>query len=216
MFGITRPVFLRGPEDAERAAGALDLLRQLLVLDPLDPLDVRRSLAHQRVELAAADDAEGQLRRKPGCFEDCLETVERDQLADEEGTKRPCWLPAGPEESFLCADEADREPLGGELAQLGELACVLRGVGNDEIGAPQRQPIDLAQHACRGRARREPAAILDKCLVKRDERVEDHRPPARDPSRRRNIEVAGVADDDRVEAIGTSAEEKSRLCEPDP
>ena len=103
-------------EDAERAAGALDLRRQPLVLDPLDPLDVRRPLAQQRVELAAADDAERDLRSEPGRGEDRLEPVQRDQLADEERVEASGALPAGPEEPLLGADEADRDALGRQIA----------------------------------------------------------------------------------------------------
>ena len=143
----------RGAEDAERAAGTLDLLRQLLVLDPLDPLDVRRALAHQRVELAAADDAEGELRREPGRGEDRLERRAAGSACRRRGRGSPARAATRPEEALLGADEADGEPFGGELAQLGEVPRVLRGVGDDEVGAPQRQTVDLAQDACGGRAR---------------------------------------------------------------
>ena len=68
----------------------------------------------------------------------------------------------------------------------------------------------------RGRAGREPAAVLDQRVVEGDERVEDHRPSARDPLGRGDVEVAGVADDDRVEALAPPAEEQARLGDPDP
>ena len=103
----------RGAEDAERAARALDLLGQVLVLDPLDPLDVGRALGEQPVELAAADDAERDLGREPRRGEDRLDAVERDQLADEERVEVLRRLPPGPEEALLGADEADRQPFGG-------------------------------------------------------------------------------------------------------
>ena len=99
-------------------------------------------------------------------------------------------LPPGPEEALLGPDEADGEPVGAELAQLGKVPRVLRGVGDDEIRAPQRQTVDLAQDARGGRARREAAAVLDERVVERDERVEDDRPSARDPLGRGQVEVA--------------------------
>ena len=67
---------LRGrPEDAERTPRALDLRRQPLVVHPLDPLDVRRPVEQKRVELAAADDPERDLRREPCSRQDRLEPV---------------------------------------------------------------------------------------------------------------------------------------------
>ena len=88
---------LRGrPEDAERTPCVLDLLRQPLVVDPLDPLDVLRPVEQQRIELSAADDPERNLRREPCSREDCLEPVQRDQLADEERVEGLRRLPPGP------------------------------------------------------------------------------------------------------------------------
>ncbi len=46
------------------------------------------ALAQERLELAAADDAERDLRREPRRREDRLEPVQRDQLADEERVER--------------------------------------------------------------------------------------------------------------------------------
>ena len=93
-------------EDAERAAGGLDLVRQIVVLDPRHPLDVPGPVVEEMLELAAADDAERDLGRERGGGEDRLEPVERDQLADEEGVKRALGLPARTEEPVLGADEA--------------------------------------------------------------------------------------------------------------
>ena len=112
LFGITRPAFAEVPKTPSAQPGALELFRQLLVLDPVDPLDVRRALGQQRVELAAAHDAERDLRREPRRSEDRLDAVERDQLADEERVELLRRLPAGPEEPLLGADEADRQPFG--------------------------------------------------------------------------------------------------------
>ena len=69
----------------ERAAGARGARGQLFVVDPAHVLDVRRGGSTERaLELAAADDPEAELGREPRRFEDRLEPVQRDQLADEE------------------------------------------------------------------------------------------------------------------------------------
>ena len=99
------------------------------------------------------------------------------------------------------------------LRQLGEVAGVLGGVGDDEVGAAQGEPVDLPQHAGRRRAGREAAAILDERLVQRDERVEEHGPTAGDPPCGGDVEVTWVADDDGVEASSPPAEEP-RLASP--
>ena len=205
-----------GAEHAERAAGPLVLLRQLLVVDPVDPLDVRRPLVEERVELAAADDAKRDLGREARRRQDRLEPVQRDQLADEERVEVLRRLPARPEEPLLGADEADRQPLLGQPAELGEVACVLLRVGDDEVGAPERDPVDPAEDAGGGRARPEAAAVLDEGLVERDERVEDDGTAACDPPGRGQVEVARVADDDGVEALAPAAEQQPRLGQADP
>src|SRR5207249_7011317 len=53
----------RGSEDPEGAPGAVELVREALIVDPADPLDVGGPVAELLLELAAADEAERQLRR---------------------------------------------------------------------------------------------------------------------------------------------------------
>ena len=123
LFGITRPVFAEVPKtpSAHPARWSSSGSRSYSTHSTHSTLGGRsRSSA---VELAAADDAERHLRREPRGREDRLDAVERDQLADEERVELLRRLPAGPEEALLGADEADRQPLGRELAQLGEDAA---------------------------------------------------------------------------------------------
>ncbi len=208
---------LRGcPEDAERTAGSLNLARQLLVLHPLDPLDVRRPFEQQRVELAAADDPERDLRRQPCSRKDRFDPVQRDQLADEERVEAPRRLPARPKEPLLGADEADRQPFGRQRSELGQVSCVLLRVCDDEVCAPERDPIGAMQEPGLPRTGAEEPAIFDDGLVEGHERVEDHRPAACDSLGGGDVEVAGVAHDQCVAAHAPAAEEEPRLGEGEP
>src|SRR6185436_13602484 len=99
------------PEDAERATGGTVGVRQLLVRDPGDVLDIRGPSLEQAGELAVADDPEpdvGHLRRRG---EDRLETVQRDQLPDEDDVERLRRVVPGPEERLVGAHERDRDAL---------------------------------------------------------------------------------------------------------
>ena len=116
-------------EDPERAAGAVQLFRQALVLDPGHVLDVRRAV----LRAAASSWPEpttrnAELGRESRGGEDRLESVERDQLADEEAGERLARRPAGPEDALLGADEADGDAVRvepGERRRDGRhaLAC---------------------------------------------------------------------------------------------
>jgi hypothetical protein len=61
-----------------------------------------------------------------------------------------------------------------------------------------------------GRAIRRSGAVLDERVLERDERVEDDRPPERRDLGRRQVEVSGVADDQRVESAGRADQRKLR------
>ena len=104
---------------------------------PRDPLDVRRPVPHEAFELAAADEAEGQLGRLARGREHRLHPVQRDQLADEQERERLGGRPAGPEDALLGADEADLDALGRKPGELGQVVGVGPRVGDDEIGSPQ-------------------------------------------------------------------------------
>src|SRR5207247_5190094 len=110
-----------GSEDAERAAGPVQLFGQALVVDPADPLDIRRAVVQEPLLLSAPDQPDADLRRGARGAEDGRQAVERDQLADEQACKRLLGCPAGAEEALLGADEADLESLGGEPCELGQV-----------------------------------------------------------------------------------------------
>ncbi len=184
----------RASEDPEGGGRRVQLAGQELVVDPRDPFDVRRVVCEQRLELAAADDADPKLRREPRRRQDRLEPVQRDQLPDEE--ERAAAGPAGTEDPLLSADEADLDPARAELAE--ELRVSL-GVGHDEVGRPERGAVDPGERPRGQRAAAEAAAVVDESVGEGDERVQHDRPPSRRPPRRGHVEVAGVADDQRVE-----------------
>ena len=112
-------------------------------------------------------------------------------------------LPARTEEPILGADERDLDRRGVELERLAEEARVRDGVRHDDVGAAERDPVDLA-HDHRGRRPcAEPAPIRDERVVERDERVEDDRSSPGHAPRRGHVEVPGIADDDDVGVTGT-------------
>ena len=168
--------FGRGAEDAEGAPRAAELAGELFVVDPAHPLDVRRSLGEQVLELAAADEAQGQLWGGARCPEDRLHAVQRDQLPDEEARERLARRPAGPEEPLLGADEADLHVGGAEACELGEVVCVRAGIGDDEVGGAERVPVDRRERPRRERVGPEAPTVGDERVSQRDERVEDDRP----------------------------------------
>ncbi len=86
-------------------------------------------------------------------------------LPTKSARKRSGALQAGREEPFLGAHEADGDTVGRETAKGSERASVLLCVGDDEVGAAEGEPVESAQHARCGRARREAPAVLDKRLA---------------------------------------------------
>ena len=183
-----------------------------LVLDPGHVLDVGGRVGEQRVELSRADDAERDLRREPRRGEDRLQAVQRDQLADEQARERLLRRPARLEEPLLGADEADGDAVRVEAGEPGEvvgvrLACRRRR-GRRERSARRSTRRERAR---RERAGPEAPAVGDERVRERDERVEDDRRAAGGPPRRRQVEVPGIADDDRVEALVAAAAQEPRL-----
>lgn len=120
-------------------------------------------------------------------------------------------LPARAEKAFFGTDEADFEPIARDLPELGEKAGILRCIRHDEIGASERDPIDVAQHGRGRRAPGEAAPIVDERLRKRDEGIEDERPATCDPPRHRHVEVARIADDHRVKALPAPPQDEPGL-----
>ena len=86
------------------------------------------------------------------------------------------------------------------------------GVRDDEVGRAKRVTVDPLEHACGERALTEPAAVADERVGKRNERIEDHRTATCGSSCRRQVEVARVPDDERVEAVGTAGEQSGLGC----
>ena len=168
-------------EDAERATGLPDLVRQLLVLDPGHVFDVRGRIGKQSVELAAADDAEADVGCQPRCGEDRLDALERNQLADEERDELVCHLPARLEEPLFSADEAH-----GNVVETGEL-CEEAGLGlrvrDHDVGGAERVAVDALERTCCERSRWEAASVGDERVGERHERVEHDRAAARGTAR---------------------------------
>ena len=178
LFGITRPVFADSPRRRGHSRPPV-LVWQQLVVDPVDPLDVRRTRQQER-RRAGRCRRYGRGSRARACGgEDRLEPVQRDQLADEECVESSagCATP-GLEEPLLRARRSRPRGAPRPAAEFGQVAGVLRGVGDDEVGATEREPVDQRITCGRG-ARPEAASVLDERLVQRDERVEeDGRSPA--------------------------------------
>ena len=166
--------------------------------------DVRRPVLEHRPELAAPDQPERNVARLTRGGDDRVHTLQRDQLADEQRSERLSGVPGRAEEPVLGADEADGDVAAGELR---EEARVRLGVGDDEIGGTERVPVDALERARRKRRWTEAPPVGDERVRERDERVEDDGPPVCRASRRRHIEMAGVADDERVEAARALREE---------
>jgi hypothetical protein len=193
----------------------VELIRELFVVDPGDPVHVRRTLAHERLELAAADEAEAQLGSRAGSGQHGLDTVERDELADEQDRERLGGRPAGLEDALLGADEGDLDPLAREPCELGQMVGARLRVRHDEIGRPKCAAVDRREHPCPSRAGTEATAVGDERVGERDEWVEDHRSPPRRASGREQVEVPGVADEDRIE-VGRGPAQQLELGETEP
>ena len=72
------------------------------------------------------------------------------------------------------------------------------GVGHDAVGAPERPPVDDVHDTGSGRPTPEALPVVDDRVEQRDERIEDDGPSPRDPLRGGHVEVAGIADDQRI------------------
>ena len=191
--------FRRRAEDPERAARCPVGVAEALVLDPGDPLDVGRARLEQRVELSAAGDGDGQLRHEPGRGEDRLEPVQRDQLAHEQ--EAPVRAPGRMEDPFLRADQADGEALARQAGEVGEESGALVGIGHGQVGCSERGAIDPGERASRRAPGREARAVGYPRVPERDQRVEDDRLSPGRPSGGRQVELAGIADDDDIEVV---------------
>ena len=126
-----------------------------------------------------------------------LDALERNQLADEERDELVCHVPARLEEPLFSADEAH-----GNVAEIGEL-CEEAGlclcVRDHDVGGAESVAVDALERTGCERARREAASVGDERVGERHERVEHDRAAARGTVRSRQVEVARIADDERVE-----------------
>ena len=202
-----------GAEDPERAAGAVELGREAVVLDPRDVLDVRRRVAKQR-RRAGPSRRGGTGHRARG--------VPRRGSSRARGAGSACRrrgrvnrsrrAPAGREQALLGADEAD-----GEAVARGARSRAARWSACASVSATTRSAERNAWRSIAASARAgggagtEAAAVVDERVGERDERVEDDGPPARGAPRGREVEVARVADDHGVGALGRACSEQPRL-----
>ena len=142
LCGITRwalPLEPKMPR-AQPAAGVQ--VRNLLVLDPGDVLDVRRPRIQEMRHLAGADDTEGDVRQTPRCLQDQLETVQRRRLADEQDVEVLTPMPGGPEETLFGAEVADRHLV--DPSQLAHEVGVRLGICHDEVGSAESRTVETA------------------------------------------------------------------------
>ena len=98
--------------------------------------------------------------REPRCRQDRLDTLQRDQLADEEGREAFRTAPGRLEEPLLGPDAADRHLV--EPGELREVAPVCLRVGNDDVRTPERTAVDGLERSRGERARTKPPAIRDE------------------------------------------------------
>ena len=179
------------PEDAERDC-APQLARELLVVDPMHPLDVLGSIVQQMLELPAADDPERDLGREAGRLGSSPARVAgsacRRTGLGREGVRAPTWV---------------EEPV---LAPTKQTSTFARGISPTSAGksplalVPRRRgrPSQTAlSTAASARAVNERDEYRPRSLTMvscRDERIEDERPATRRPTSPRHVEVAGVPD----------------------
>ena len=175
----------------------MELVREPLVLDPRNPVDVRGPLAHERSRAGRCRRAR---KRSSGAARAAARIVSRPwsgiSLPTKSARERLLGRPAGAEEPLLGADEADLDALRGKVGELGQVVGVCTRVGDDEVGRcgarAGRPPRALAPASEPARKRPRSATNVSD---ERDERVEDDRPPARGAPGRRKVEVPRVADD---------------------
>ena len=83
---------------------------------------------------------------------------------------------------------------------MGQVPRVRARVRDDEIGRTEGAAVDRLQEAGRQRPRPEPRPVVDERVGEGDERVEDDRRASCRASCRGQVEVAGVPDDDGIDA----------------
>ena len=142
--------------------------------------------------------------------------MQRDQLADEERGEAFRRLPARPEDPLLRADEADGDRSRAcRRARRGSRAfCSVSATTRSARRSASRS--SARRHRAGGASRREAPAVLDEGLGERHERVEDHRPAARDAPGGGEVEVAGIADDRARRSARVGSPEEPRLGDGEP
>ncbi|MFL5966261.1 MAG: hypothetical protein ACJ747_06885 [Gaiellaceae bacterium] len=73
-------------------------------------------------------------------------------------------------------------------------------IGDDEVRGCERPAVDPFERACRRRSGVEARTVADERVGEGDERVEDDRRVSCRASCRGQVEVAGVPDDDGIDA----------------
>ena len=207
-----------GPEDAERAARGLDLARAVLVVDPRDPLDVWRAVVEELLELAAADDAKRDLGREARPRRGSSRAREAGSACRRtaRGTGVSGCQPGRKSRSSAPTKQTSTRPRASPNS-LAEERGVRLGVGDDEIGAPKRPPVDEVDDAGTRRAAPEAATVVDERVEERDERVEDDGPPPATRFAAGRSKWPGIADDQGVGValgVARAAQAPLRLGDP--
>ncbi len=162
------------------------------------------------VELARPGDPEGDVGHQAGRGEDDLDSVQWDELPDEECVEGTRGRGAGCEEPVVGADEADGHPVGSQPEPLGKERGLRLRIGNDEVGGAECVAVDRGERRRGAAAVAEPPAVGDEGVVQGDERVEDHRPTACDAAGGEEVEVARVSDEHRVGVAPVRAGARAR------
>ena len=197
------PGLLRGAEDPEGARRPVQLVRELLVLDPGHVLDVRRPVARGGGRAGRS--------RPPGSG--CRAPGGRRRGSSRARAAGSACRRRAP------ARERSGSTRAGRLAPLRRRSTSPPGGRRASGRAPREHRCPRPRDQPRGRrcgrsrgarvpsrlAGLEAAAVVDERVPQRDERVEDDREAQ--PLRTAQVEVARVADDHRVGALARDAHE---------
>jgi hypothetical protein len=129
-------------------------------------LDVGRPLREQVGELSSPTTRNGTSGRRAVAAR-IVSTPWRGINLPTKRTRNGSGVPSGPEQWFVGADEGNGDTLGREVESLPEVGGVRRGVGDDEIGASERDVVDAAEDARRRGAGRSAPCRRPACRAAR-------------------------------------------------
>ncbi len=198
-------------EDAERAAGSCVLVCDTVIVHPGDVLDIGRPRVEDMGHLSGADNSKRNVRQATRSLEDQLEAVQRRRLAHEQDMEVLPPLPGVAKEALLGAEVTHGDLV--DSRQLGHVVRVGSRVGHEEIRCTKGCAVEAAKRLGGERTVAEPLPVLDESVVERHHRVEDHRFTV--PLRAPYVELARIADDQRVEVVRywCTHEPELRTCE---